>query len=105
MWQGLSFGANYKAAYCVAVCPAGEDVTAPFLTDEKLLLENVVHPLQNKLETIYAVPNSETLRNASPGISRKRQQNGSPVGSPGRDRFAAWCSGCHFYSSAANRTD
>src|SRR5262245_56591341 len=26
MWQSLSFGANYKAAYCLAVCPAGEDV-------------------------------------------------------------------------------
>ena len=23
MWQSLSFGANYKAAYCLAVCPAG----------------------------------------------------------------------------------
>ena len=29
MWQSLSFGANYKAAYCMAVCPAGEDVIAP----------------------------------------------------------------------------
>jgi hypothetical protein len=26
MWQSLGFGPNYKAAYCVAVCPAGEDV-------------------------------------------------------------------------------
>ncbi len=26
MWQSLSFGANYKAAYCMSVCPAGEDV-------------------------------------------------------------------------------
>ena len=24
MWQSLSFKANFKAAYCVAVCPAGE---------------------------------------------------------------------------------
>jgi len=30
MWQSLSFGANYKAAYCLAACPAGEDVMAPF---------------------------------------------------------------------------
>src|SRR6187401_405494 len=35
MWQSLSFGANYKAAYCLAVCPAGEDVIAPFLADRK----------------------------------------------------------------------
>jgi len=26
MWQSLSYGANYKAAYCLSVCPAGEDV-------------------------------------------------------------------------------
>ena len=32
MRQSLSFGANYKAAYCVAVCPAGEDVIGPVLT-------------------------------------------------------------------------
>ena len=24
MWQSLSFKADYKAAYCMAVCPAGE---------------------------------------------------------------------------------
>jgi ferredoxin len=26
MWQSLSFKANYKAAYCLAVCPVGEEV-------------------------------------------------------------------------------
>jgi hypothetical protein len=26
MWQSLGFGPNYKAAYCMAVFPAGEDV-------------------------------------------------------------------------------
>ena len=35
MWQSLSFGANYKAAYCMAVCPAGEDVIGPFLEDRE----------------------------------------------------------------------
>ena len=33
MWQSLAFGPNYKAAYCLAVCPAGEDVIGPFLAD------------------------------------------------------------------------
>jgi hypothetical protein len=28
MWQSLSFKPNYKAAYCLAVCPAGEEVIA-----------------------------------------------------------------------------
>src|SRR5213079_85248 len=59
MWQSLSFGANYKAAYCMAVCPAGEDVIAPFLTDRKTYLEDVVKPLQEKEETIFVVPGSD----------------------------------------------
>jgi len=34
LWQSLSFGANYKAAYCMAVCPAGDDVIGPYLADK-----------------------------------------------------------------------
>ncbi len=59
VWQSLSFGANYKAAYCMAVCPAGEDVIAPFLTDRKAHLKDVVRPLQEKQETIYVTRNSD----------------------------------------------
>jgi len=59
MWQSLSYGANYKAAYCLAVCPAGEDVIAPFLTDRKTFTETVVKPLQDKAETVYIVPGSD----------------------------------------------
>ncbi len=59
MWQSLSFGANYKAAYCLAVCPAGEEVIPPFLTDRKGHLQDNVRPLQEKEETIYVVPGSD----------------------------------------------
>jgi len=59
MWQSLSFGANYKSAYCMAVCPAGDDVIAPFLTDRSQYLQDVVRPLQDKEETVYVVPNSD----------------------------------------------
>ena len=59
MWQSLSFGANYKSAYCLAVCPAGEDVIGPFLTDRKEFLKEVVKPLQDKVETVYVVPGSD----------------------------------------------
>jgi len=79
MWQSLSFGANYKAAYCMAVCPAGEDVIAPFLTDRKRFLEDVVQPLQNKPETIYVVPNSdpeEYVARRYPHKKTKRVANG-----------------------------
>jgi ferredoxin len=59
MWQSLSFGANYKAAYCLAVCPAGEDVIRPFLDDRAGFLSDVVRPLQDKEETIYVVAGSD----------------------------------------------
>lgn len=59
MWQSLSFGANYKAAYCLSVCPAGEEVIAPFLTDRNEFLKEVVKPLQDKGETVYVIPGSD----------------------------------------------
>ena len=59
MWQSLSFGANYKAAYCMAVCPAGEDVIGPFLENRQDFLKDVVKPLQEKKETVYVVPGSD----------------------------------------------
>jgi ferredoxin len=55
MWQSLSFGANYKAAYCLAVCPAGEDVIGPFLADRPGFLRDVVKPLQDQAEPVYVV--------------------------------------------------
>jgi Fe-S-cluster-containing hydrogenase component 2 len=59
MWQSLSFKANYKAAYCMAACPAGEDVIAPFLSDRQGFVQDVVKPLQDKTETIYVIPGSD----------------------------------------------
>ncbi|MBD6618294.1 4Fe-4S ferredoxin [Komarekiella sp. 'clone 1'] len=59
MWQSLSFKANYKAAYCVAACPAGEDVIGQFLRNKKEFIQEVVKPLQDKEETIYVVPGSD----------------------------------------------
>ena len=53
------FAANYKAAYCMAVCPEGEDVIAPFLTNRKVYLENVLKPFQNKPEADYGVSKSD----------------------------------------------
>jgi NAD-dependent dihydropyrimidine dehydrogenase PreA subunit len=79
MWQSLSFGANYKAAYCMAVCPAGEDVIGPFLTDRKSFLQDVVKPLQEKEETVYVVPGSDAEEHVArrfPNKKAKRVGNG-----------------------------
>ena len=72
MWQSLSYGANYKSAYCMAVCPAGEDVIAPFLTDRAEYLKDVVRPLQEKEETVYVVPNSDAEEHVARRFPRKR---------------------------------
>jgi hypothetical protein len=62
LWQSLAFGPNYKAAYCMAVCPAGEDVIAPFLADRTGYLGEVVRPLQQKVEPVYVTPDSDAER-------------------------------------------
>ncbi|MEX0675891.1 MAG: 4Fe-4S binding protein [Pirellulales bacterium] len=72
MWQSLSYGANYKAAYCLAVCPAGEDVIGPYLADKKTHLNQTVRPLQEKEETIYVLRNSTAKEHVAKRFPHKR---------------------------------
>jgi len=58
-WQSLAFGPNYKAAYCLSVCPAGDEVIGPYKADRKGFLNEIVKPLQQKEEAIYVVPKSD----------------------------------------------
>jgi NAD-dependent dihydropyrimidine dehydrogenase PreA subunit len=84
IWQSLGFGPNYKAAYCLSVCPAGEDVIGPYLTDRKTFMRDVVRPLQEKKETIYVVPGSDAeshVPNRFPNKVTKRVSNGLRVSS------------------------
>ncbi|MBI3415553.1 MAG: SCP2 sterol-binding domain-containing protein [Verrucomicrobia bacterium] len=64
VWQSLSFGPNYKAAYCMAVCPAGEDVIGPYLTSKKDFADEVMRPLQAKREPLYVIPGSDAEAHA-----------------------------------------
>lgn len=59
MWQSLAYGPNYKAAYCLSVCPAGEELIGGWLDDPKAHLEAVVRPLTEKPETVYVVSGSD----------------------------------------------
>lgn len=59
MWQSLGFGPNYKAAYCMAVCPAGEEVITPYLASKKDFADEVMRPLQAKREPVYVIPGSD----------------------------------------------
>lgn len=63
-WQSLSFGPNYKAAYCMAVCPAGDEVIAPFRASKKDFVNEVVRPLQEKREPLYVVRGSDAEAHA-----------------------------------------
>lgn len=59
LWQSLAFSANYKAAYCIAVCPAGEDVIGPYLADKAAYRRGVLRPLQEKEEPVYVIAGSD----------------------------------------------
>ena len=64
MWQSLSFKSNYKAAYCMAVCPAGEDVMGEYLLDRSKFKRDYLDPLVDKEETIYAQAGSDAIEKA-----------------------------------------
>ncbi len=58
-WQSLSYGPTYNAAYCLAVCPAGEDVIGPYRADKRAHLRTVVDPLTQRAETVYVSRNTD----------------------------------------------
>ncbi len=77
MWQSLTYGANYKSAYCIAVCPAGEDVIGPYLEDKGAHRRDVLKPLQDRAETIYVVAGTD-----AEDVARRKWKNKTikPVG-------------------------
>ena len=86
MWQSLSHGANYKSAYCLAVCPAGEDVVGSYLDNKQRHLTQIVKPLQERAEPVYVVPGSD-----AEGIARRKFRNKTvkPVANGLRSRTIA----------------
>ncbi len=72
MWQSLAYQPNYKAAYCIAVCPAGEDVMGPFLADRRAFVADVMKPLTEKVETVYAVAGSDAAAHVQKRFPNKR---------------------------------
>ena len=92
LWQSLSFGANYKAAYCLAVCPAGEDVIAPFLANRSQFLEAQVKPLQEKLEPVYVVKESDAEEYVKKRFPHKTVR---PVGGVRPTSIEGFLSGMH----------
>ena len=102
IWQSLGFGPNYKAAYCMAVCPAGEDVIGPFLADRKEFLKEVVNPLQEKEEPLFVVPGSDAEAHAGEAVPAQDDQARSATGS-GPRRSKGSCRTCPTSSSGTGR--
>jgi ferredoxin len=87
MWQSLFNGISNKCSYCMAVCPASEEVIGPYLEDRKDYVTSVVKPLQERLETVYVVPRSDaqshvarrfphkTVRSVSNGLRPNSVEN------------------------------
>jgi Fe-S-cluster-containing hydrogenase component 2 len=89
VWQSLSFGPNYKAAYCVSVCPAGQDVLGPYLDSRKTHLAEVVKPLQEKQETVYVLAGSDAEAHVARRFPAKRAKRvRSGLRARGVDAFA-----------------
>ncbi len=79
LWQSLAYGPCYKSVYCLAVCPAGDEVIPQYLSDKKKFLDTVVKPLQQRAETVYVLPGSDAeshVQRMFPHKKIKRVGNG-----------------------------
>ncbi|MFO0625857.1 MAG: SCP2 sterol-binding domain-containing protein [Polyangiales bacterium] len=72
MWQSLAYKPNYKAAYCLAVCPAGEELLGPFLQARAEHVRTVVKPLLDREEPVYAVAGSDAEAHARKRFPHKK---------------------------------
>jgi ferredoxin len=65
MWQSLSSGPHYKSAYCMAICPAGDDVIGPYLRDKRGYRETFLRPLRERPEPVYVQSGTHAERAAA----------------------------------------
>lgn len=72
LWQSLAFGPNYKAAYCMSVCPAGEDVIGAYRAGRSRFVKEILKPLTEKVETLYVIRGSDAERHAVRRFPHKR---------------------------------
>lgn len=74
IWQSLSFKPGYKAAYCIAACPAGEDVIGPFLENRDAHFAEVVKPLIDKDEFVYVIRDTDAEDTVTRRFPHKKVQ-------------------------------
>lgn len=71
MWQSLMFRIGYRCSYCMAVCPAGEDVKPVFLENKKEHIESVLRPLRDRQERVYVMAGSKAESKARRNTSKE----------------------------------
>lgn len=86
MWQGLTYGVSNKCSYCLAVCPAGQEMIGPYLEDRKAYMSAVVKPLQDRADTVYVLAGSDAEAHAARHFPQKEIKK---VGNGLRPRSAA----------------
>lgn len=71
MWQSLMFRMSYRCGYCMAVCPAGEEVKPVYLENKKEHVERIVKPLKDRQERIYVTAGSRAEAKAKRNTSKE----------------------------------
>ena len=68
LWQSLMFRISYRCGYCVGVCPAGEETKALYLQNKTAYLQQVLKPLQDRVEPVHVKsgPKSESAARRNP---------------------------------------
>ena len=102
-WQSLSYGPNYNAAYCLAVCPAGEDVIGAYRADKGQYLRDVVDPLTARTEPVFVVRETDAADHVARRFPHKK--SAGCVLRPAPPRSRASCSAWASPSSLARRRD
>ena len=71
MWQSLMFRMSYRCGYCMAVCPAGEEVKPVYLENKKEHVERILKPLRDRKERIYVTAGSGAEAKARRNTSKE----------------------------------
>ncbi len=58
MWQSLMFRMSYRCSYCMAVCPAGQEVEPVYQENRKEHVERILRPLRDRRERVYVTAGS-----------------------------------------------
>lgn len=71
MWQSLMFGMSYRCSYCMAVCPAGEEVRPIYLENKKEHIERILKPLRDRQERVYVTAGSRAEEKAGRNTNKE----------------------------------